>query len=118
MLLFFVQTLRKIVAGNLKVNVPQEVIEESYRDVEALILYDADTIEPNVVLSAFYRNIQINAGYALQRGESIDLRAYVQGLPRWIGMKDSFRAHMLTERGKQLCDERQQRNRALAAELA
>ena len=92
-------------------------MDERYREVEVRILYDADTIDPNVGLTAFYRNIQINAGSALKRGEPIHLPDYVRNLSRWIGSKDSFRDQMLTDLGKQLCDERQTRNRALMREL-
>jgi len=114
----FTRPVTKIVAGHLKGNVPPEVFDERYREVEVRILYDADTIDPNVGLTAFYRNIQINAGNALRRGETMELRAYVENLPRWVNMKDSFRDHMLTERGREVCDDRQARNRELARQLA
>jgi putative nucleotidyltransferase with HDIG domain len=113
----FVRPVTKIVRGHLKGKVPPEVHDERYREVEVRILYDADTIDPNVGLTAFYRNIQINAGQALQRGETVDLRAYVEKLPRWVEMKESFREQMLTARGQEICDERQARNRAVAAAL-
>jgi putative nucleotidyltransferase with HDIG domain len=113
----FVRPVSKIVRGHLKGKVPPDEMDRRYREVEVRILYDADTIDPNVGLTAFYRNIQINAGYALQRGEPIDLRAYVEKLPRWVDMKDSFRDHMLTDVGRQLCDERQQRNREVMRDL-
>ena len=118
----FIRPVSKIVRGHLKGKVPPEVHDERYREVEVRILYDADTIDPNVGLTAFYRNVQINAGYMQQRGEPLDLRAYVEKLPRWVEMKESFRDQMLTERGKELCDQRQARNREmvrlLEAELA
>lgn len=114
----FVRPVRKIVAGHLKGKVPPEVFDERYKEVEVRILYDADTIDPNVGLTAFYRNIQINAGLALADGERMDLRRYVtSNIPRWIGMKDSFRDQMLTERGREICDERQQRNRTIHRQL-
>jgi putative nucleotidyltransferase with HDIG domain len=113
----FIRPVTKIVLGHLKGNVAPEVFDERYKEVEVRILYDADTIDPNVGLTAFYRNIQINAGFAHQKGETIDLPQYVRGLERWISMKDSFRDHMLTERGKEVCDDRQQRNRGLQKQL-
>jgi putative nucleotidyltransferase with HDIG domain len=113
----FVRPVTKIVRGHLKGKVPPEVHDERYKETEVRILYDADTIDPNVGFTAFYRNIQINAGGALSRGETIDLRTYVEKLPGWVSMKDSFRDQMLTERGKELCDERQARNRELARSL-
>jgi putative nucleotidyltransferase with HDIG domain len=109
----FVLPVTKVIRGHLKGSAPPEVQDERYREVEVRILYDADTIDPNVGYTAFYRNIQINAGAALQRGESVDLRSYVERLDRWIGMKDGFRDQMLTEREREICEERQERNRAL-----
>jgi hypothetical protein len=85
--------------------------------VESRILYDADTIDPNVGLTAFYRNIQIHAGSVLRRGQTPDLESYVRGLPRWVGMKDEFVAKMLTDCGKEIAAERQLRNRQLCAQL-
>lgn len=113
----FIRAVVKIVRGHLKGRVPPEVHDERYREPEVRILYDADTIDPNVGLTAFYRNIQITAGYALQRGETVDVPSYVERLPRWIDMKESFRDHMLTDRGREICDERQARSRALVREL-
>ena len=114
----FVQPVRKIVAGHLKGKVPPEEHDRRYSEIEVRILYDADTIDPNVGLTAFYRNIQITAGNLLARGEPVNLREYVTvNLPRWVRMKDTFRDDMLTELGRQICDERQERNRKLFATL-
>jgi len=105
----FIRPVSKIVAGHLKGKVPPDVFDERYREPEVRILYDADTIDPNVGLTAFYRNIQINAGYQLASGEPLDLRAYVAKLPRWMEFKESFRDQMLTDRGREVCVERLQR---------
>jgi putative nucleotidyltransferase with HDIG domain len=114
----FVQPIRKIVAGHLKGRVPPDEHDRRYSEIEVRILYDADTIDPNVGLTAFYRNIQITAGNLLAKGESVNLREYVTAnLPRWVRMKDSFRDDMLTDLGRQICDERQERNRRLFATL-
>lgn len=113
----FIRPVSKVVAGHLKGKVPQEVFDERYREPEVRILYDADTIDPNVGLMAFYRNIQINAGYGLSSGEPVDLRAYVAKLPRWMEMKESYPAQMLTDRGREICHERLQRCRVLFREL-
>jgi len=113
----FVRPVAKIVRGHLKGKVPPAVFDERYRETEVRILYDADTIDPNVGLTAFYRNIQINAGGALKKGEPMDLAAYVRNLPKWVEMKESFREQMLTEPGKELCDERQARNRGVVRQL-
>lgn len=113
----FIRPVAKIVAGHLKGKVPPAVFDERYREPEVRILYDADTIDPNVGLMAFYRNVQINAGYALASGAPMDLRAYVSKLPRWMELKESFGAQMLTERGREICEERLQRCRVLFRQL-
>jgi putative nucleotidyltransferase with HDIG domain len=113
----FIRPVSKIVAGHLKGKVPPEVFDERYREPEVRILYDADTIDPNVGLMAFYRNIQINAGYGLNAGEPGALRTYVAKLPRWMELKESFGAQMLTDRGREICEERLQRCRVLFRQL-
>lgn len=113
----FIRPVSKIVRGHLKGKVAPDVHDQRYREVEVRILYDADTIDPNVGLTAFYRNVQITAGSHLKSGEPVDLPAYVGKLQRWVDMKESFREQMLTELGKQLCDERQTRNREVVKQL-
>ena len=113
----FIRPVAKIVRGHLKGKVPAEVFEERYREPEVRLLYDADTIDPNVGYTAFYRNIQINAGRAAQKGVTIDLRDYIATLPRWVNSKDQFYQHMLTERAREVCADRQARNRATMAAL-
>jgi putative nucleotidyltransferase with HDIG domain len=113
----YIRPVAKIVRGHLKGKVPPEVHDERYKEVEVRILYDADTIDPNVGLTAFYRNIQITAGNLLKRGETVDLAGYVQNLPRWVNSKDAFREHMLTDLGKEVCDSRQARNRQVMQAL-
>lgn len=112
------ETVAEVVRGHLKPTTLSEAeFNHRYRLAESRILYDADTIDPNVGLTAFYRNIQISAGGWLRRGETPDLEAYVRGLPRWVGMKDEFIDHMLTARGREIAAERQRRNRELCAQL-
>jgi hypothetical protein len=112
------EAVAEVVRGHLKPeNLDEAEFNRRYRLVESRILYDADTIDPNLGLTAFYRNIQINAGGALRRGEPIDLESYVRGLPRWVNMKDEFIDKMITQRGREIAAERQQRNRQLCAQL-
>ncbi len=113
----FVEFAAKVVRGHLKGKVAPAVHDTRYREVEVRLLYDADTIDPNVGLTAFYRNIQINAGAALREGRSLDLAEYVARIPRWVEMKESFRDQMLTEIGTEICERRQAYNRALAEAL-
>lgn len=84
--------------------------------VEGRCLYDADTIDANIGLPAFYRNIQISLHHLERqyaaRGESLDafleasLREYLEPyvrekLPAWVAGKDKdFVARMTTESGR------------------
>jgi hypothetical protein len=112
------ETVAEVVRGHLKPeNLSETEFNRRYRLVESRILYDADTIDPNLGLTAFYRNIQINAGGWLRRGVTPSLEEYVRGLPRWVNMKDEFIGKMTTERGREIAAERQARNRQLCAQL-
>jgi hypothetical protein len=112
------EQVAEVVRGHLKPeNLSEAEFNRRYRLVESRILLDADTIDPNLGLTAFYRNIQINAGGWHKRGEEPDLPAYIRGLPRWVNMKDEFIDKMLTTRGREIAAERQTRNRQICAQL-
>jgi hypothetical protein len=112
------ESVAEVVRGHLKPeNLGEAEFNRRYRLVESRILYDADTIDPNLGLTAFYRNVQIHAGGLLRRGEALDLEGYVRGLPRWVGMKDEFIDKMITARGREIAAERQRRNRELCAQF-
>ncbi len=96
-----------------------------------LSLYDADTIDANIGLPAFYRNVQITMhrleGEYARRGESLDrdlaenLPSFLEGylgerIPTWIdGKRDDFIARLTTEAGREVARRRIVR---LAAEVA
>jgi hypothetical protein len=112
------ESVAEVVRGHLKpTNLGEAEFNRRYRLVESRILYDADTIDPNLGLTAFYRNVQIHAGSMLRRGQEPDLEAYVRGLPRWVGMKEEFIGHMLTDRGREIAEDRQRRNREICGQL-
>jgi hypothetical protein len=112
------EAVAEVVRGHLKAeNLSEAEFNRRYRLTESRILYDADTIDPNLGLTAFYRNIQIHAGGLLRRGQSPDLEGYVRGLPRWVNMKDEFIGKMITDRGREIAAERQERSRRICAEL-
>lgn len=94
-----------------------DAVASIYKEPETQILYDADTIDPNLGLTAFYRNIQINAGGALARGTTIDLKSYIEGLPRWVATKEEFINHMISEWGRRVAANRYGRNQELNAQL-
>lgn len=91
--------------------------EALYRAPEARVLYDADLMDANLGLVAFYRNIQIYAGRAMQQGR-VDPREYLAGIERWVGTKDAFLNNLLTPTGREVAAARQARNRQTAAWLA
>ena len=90
--------------------------------VEGRCLYDSDTIDANIGLPAFYRNIQISLHMQErqfgQRGESLD--AYLSGqleeflnpylrekIPTWInGKYQDFVSKMTTEAGRSVAQAR------------
>ncbi len=110
----FLAAVREIVAAHLK---PRPTTSPA-----GLSLYDADTIDANIGLPAFYRNIQITMHRMEQeyarKGESLDdylrdnLPGYLTGylgerIPTWInGKRDDFISKLTTESGKAVARER------------
>ena len=102
--------------------------------VEGGSLYDADTIDANIGLPAFYRNIQISLHFQerqySQRGESLDdylassLHDYLgpylrERIPGWIdGKHNDFVAKLTTESGKAVARARIERLRSAIAATA
>jgi HD superfamily phosphohydrolase YqeK len=101
--------------------------------LEGRVLYDADTVDANIGLPAFYRNIQISLRgqdrqYA-RRGECFadwlraNLPAFLEGylkerIPTWIeGKERDFVPKMTTESGRRLAGARIARLRRVNAEL-
>ncbi len=91
----------------------------------ALALYDADTIDANIGLPAFYRNIRITMhrmeqDYA-RRGEDLDryleesfpvfLSGYLrERIPTWVeGKRNDFISKLMTESGRAVARERIER---------
>src|SRR5262249_29722709 len=108
----------EVVRGHLKPsNLTDAEMERMYRLPETRILYDADTIDPNLGMGAFYRNIQINTGFALRQGKTLELRDYLGRIPGWVNSKDSFISHMLSGVGREVAAERQAHNRWLCYQI-
>jgi hypothetical protein len=80
-------------------------------DLEGRIIYEADTMDSNLGLMAFFRNIGIHTHFAVQRNGNYDLKEYLSGIPKWLDMKDDFIPSMQTQTGKEIGKARQQRNR-------
>ena len=113
----FVQAATAVVLAHLKpMNLTAEDFKLLYNRIENQILYDADTMDPNVGYTAFFRNIHIHSHFALQRG-NFDLEDYVRNLPRWINSKQEFVDKLLTESSRQVAQARQDRNQHLFLQM-
>ena len=114
----FCRDVGEIIRGHVR---PAAASEEEhrtlYRLAETRLLQDADIIDPNVGLTAFYRNIQIHAGRAWQEGRLLEIEAYLETLPRWIDSKEAFLDRTLTAAGRCRAAARQRRNRELLQAL-
>lgn len=113
----FVEAATAVVFAHLKpTNLTDENFKLLYNRIENQILYDADTMDPNVGYTGFFRNIHIHAYFALQRG-TFDLEDYVRNLPRWINSKQEFVDKLLTESSRELAQGRQDRNQRLFLQM-
>ena len=85
--------------------------------VEKRILYEADTIDANIGLPAFYRNVQIRTHYArVEKGRS-DLEEYVSHIEPWIDGKTFFVDRIETKTGKHLAKRRLNRMRRISCQI-
>ena len=78
---------------------------------------DADTMDPNVGYTSFFRNIHIHAHFAIQRNGKFELESYVEGLTGFVDSKDSFVDQLLTDVAIEVATNRQARTRQLATEM-
>jgi HD superfamily phosphohydrolase YqeK len=106
----FCNSISRIIGGHLK---PKTSIAESAPDIlETKILFDADTIDANIGLPAFYRNIQIRTHFALTENRNSDLEQYLEqylnGVHSWIYRKPSFIDKMTTSSGSRRAQHRYQ----------
>ena len=106
----FCAAVREIIGAHLK---PRPTSTPA-----ALSLYDADTIDANIGLPAFYRNIQITmhrmAGDYARRGEDLSsyldqnlescLQTYLgEKIPTWVeGKRNDFVEKLTTEQGREV----------------
>lgn len=113
----FVDAATSVVLAHLKpTNLTAEDFKLLYGSIENQILYDADTMDPNIGYTGFFRNIHIHAYFALQRG-NFNLEEYVRNLPRWINSKQEFVDKLLTESSREVAQARQDRNQQLFAQM-
>ena len=88
--------------------------------VEADVLYDADTLDANMGLVAFYRHVMIHCHRLFLREGGVDLSRYIESLASWLPSKRRFIERMTTDAGRRRARARQVRivrvYRALARE--
>ena len=114
----FVEAVRSIVFAHLKpINMNHSDFDILYKNIENQILYDADTMDPNVGYTSFFRNIHIHAHFAIQRNGKFELESYVEGLTGFVDSKDSFVDQLLTDVAIEVATNRQARTRQLATEM-
>jgi hypothetical protein len=77
--------------------------------LEKQILYEADTLDSNIGLTAFYRNIQIRTHSVMKNTEHADLSDYIPTIESWINRKRSFMEKIVTATGVALAEARLQR---------
>lgn len=107
----FCDGVGSVVLTHLKPNESStEKIKEFNNNLEGRIVYEADTIDSNLGLTAFYRNIEIHTHSMVQRTGKADLKEYIEGIPRWLNMKEDFLKNMQTNTGLKVGDARQRRN--------
>ena len=85
--------------------------------LEKKILYEADTIDANIGLPAFYRNVQIRTHYAKAEKGRSDLEEYVSHIEPWIDGKTFFLDKIETETGKHLARRRLNRMRKISRQI-
>jgi len=107
----FCANVASTIASHLKPNETSiEKVKQFNENLEAKIIYEADTIDSNLGLSAFFRNIGIHTYFMVERNGKYDLREYLEGIPKWLDMKRDFLPSMQTETGRKVGEERQNRN--------
>lgn len=111
----FCTSVSSIIEGHLK---PEPREGDSSLDIlERKILYEADTIDANLGLTAFYRNIQIHTHSAIVEKGLPDLRQYVGRIGPWVKTKTSFIDRMMTETGAQIAGRRYGKMEEFASQI-
>lgn len=87
-----------------------EKMERFNSNLEGRILYETDTIDSNLGLVAFFRNIGIHTYNMVKRAGKAELKEYIEGIPRWLDMKEDFLPRMQTDTGRKIGEARQRRN--------
>ncbi len=107
------------VSSIIKSHLNPEVYQgESSSDLlEKKILYEADTLDANLGLTAFYRNIQINTHYMTLTKGRPTLRQYIRRIEPWIERKVAFLDLPSTPTGIHMAKQRLTRMKEIHAQI-
>jgi hypothetical protein len=110
----FCHLVRTIIESHLK---PDHESEKEEHYLEKQILYEADTLDSNIGLTAFYRNIQIRTNHAIKKDGHAELSEYIPTIESWIKRKRSFMEKIVTTTGVALAETRLQRMRVFHSHI-
>ena len=111
----FCASIAAIIRSHLRPNSYQD--ESSEDCLEKTILYEADTIDANVGLTAFYRNIHIRTHRASLQPTDAAVHQYVSTLAPWIDQKAAFLDQIATTTGRLIAQRRVERMKEVHAQL-
>lgn len=116
----FAANVAHIIRGHLRpFNTPWELggPDDPYGDPESCALFDADTIDANLGLVAFYRFVQIHGHRAIKSQGALDLNRYVDDVRQWVDRKEEFVRNRLTKTGREVAAARYEADRRVASWL-
>jgi len=85
---------------------------------ECCVLYDADLMDANLGLVAFFRNVGIHTHRHWEESGELSLEEYLNYMPAWIDMKWDVLGKLLTPSGQAVAKARQERKNQWAKHLA
>jgi hypothetical protein len=111
----FCVSVSSIIKSHLNPDIYKE--ESSSDFLEKKILYEADTLDANLGLTAFYRNIQINTHYMTLAKGRPTLQQYISRIEPWIERKVAFLAVPSTPTGTHIAKQRLERMKETHAHI-
>lgn len=111
----FCVSVSSIIKSHLNPDIYKE--ESSSDFLEKKILYEADTLDANLGLTAFYRNIQINTHYMTIENGRPTLRQYVSRIEPWIERKIAFLDLTSTKTGTHMARQRLERMKEIYSQI-
>jgi HD superfamily phosphodiesterase len=111
----FYSSIGSIIKSHLR---PDVYNDDSSEDLlEKKILYEADTIDANIGLTAFYRNVQIRAHRITPQKDESTLRRYISTIEPWIERKEAFIDLMTTKTGIHIARHRLERMKEVHSQI-